>query len=264
MSQVMQTQLPTEVTTKMEKFRNLLQQVIKTTDVITGEQVEVTVPSSLMQAYNEKHQQYVAAAFDYNTRRLNAMATTDSRAVGDWALNGELYRQQVNAALNDWVINGHKNDVEQIAAYISQISQRDMSVLKSQYLNDLEAARLTSPVSGAEFFVTSLIPGNFATSTAWTPFAFGAGDYERNRSAAVSSSSWPVRAGDGFLGLFGGGGGRTRYAGSLDRSRTAITCEIAEVPIVRQWFQSAFLTSRSWRFDQNNPAVQRHETLRRR
>jgi hypothetical protein len=252
MSQVMKTQLAPEVTAKMEKFHNLLQQVVKSTDANTGEQVELTVPSPLMQAYNEKHQAYVAAAFDYNTRRLNAMATTDSRAVGDWALNANLYRQQVDAALNEWVISGHKNDVEQIAAFISQVTERDMSVLKSQYLNDFEAARLVNPVSGAEFFATSVIPANFATSTAWTGFTFGAGDYDRNRSGSISSTSWPACNGDGFLGLFGDG---VRYSGSLDRARTTLTCELIEVPIVRQWFHPVFLTSRSWRFDDNSPAV---------
>ena len=255
MSQVMKTQLPTDVAAKLEKFRNLLQQVVKTTDAVTGEQVERTVPSPLMQSYNEKHQQYLAAAFDYNTRRLNAMGTTDSRSVGDWSLNGALYRQQVDVAMNDWVINGHKNDVEQIAAYITQVTQRDMSVLKSQYLSDFDAGRLTSPVSGAEFFATSLLPADFATSTAWTSFTFGAGDYERHRSGAVSSASWPVHAGDGFLGLYGDASCRTRYTGSLDRSHTTIRCEIAEAPIMRQWFQPLFLTSRGWRFDDNNATV---------
>jgi hypothetical protein len=252
MSQVMHTVLPTELTAKMEKFRNLLQQVVKTTDAITGEQVELTVPSPLMQAYNEKHRQYAAAAFDYNARRLNAMATNDSRAVGDWALNANLYRQQVDAAFNEWVIDGHKNDVEQMAAFLSQITQRDMSVLKGQYLSDFEAGRLTSPVSGADFFATSLILGNFATSTGWTSFTFGTGDYERHRSGVVSTTSWPVHAGEGFLGLFGGA---SRYTGSLDRAQTTITCEITEVPIERQWFRPVFLMSRSWRFDDNNPTV---------
>lgn len=255
MSQVMKTQLSTDVAAKLEKFRNLLQQVVKTTDPATGEQVERTVPSPLLQAYNEKHQRYVAAAFDYNTRRLNAMGTDDSRAVADWALNATLYRQQVDGAMTDWVISGYKNEVEQIAAFISQLTQRDMSVLKGQYLNDFDAARLTSPATGAEYYATSLLPDNFATSAAWTAFAFRAGDYERYRASAVSATSWPVHAGEGFLGLFGDAACRTRYTGSLDRSHTTLTCEIAEAPIMRQWFQSVFLTSRGWRFDDKNPTV---------
>ncbi len=261
MSQVMQTELPADITAKIEKFRGLMNTVVKKKDLITDEETETTVPSALTLAYNEKLEKYRNAALDYNNKRIDALTANDPRAVHDWAINANIYRDRVRAAMDDWVNSGYKLDYEGMSAFITQVQQRDMALLKREYLDDLEKARLTSPVSGSDFFFTSLVPGNFATSTGWTRFGFTAGDYESHRNGAVSSSSWSTRAGGGFLGIFGGsaaaGGaeGRQEYHGTFESSHTSMSFEIAEIPIARPWFRPAFLSSRSWRFDQNNPTV---------
>ena len=258
-SQVVHAPLPDDVTAKMEKFRGLLQQVVKIPAPGSGREVAVTEASPLMLAYLEGQQRYAAATLDYNNRRLDAQTSTDSRVVSSWSLNGELYRQHVDAALNEWVTKGHKNDVDQINAFVSHTAHRDMSLLKAQYLEDFDGARVIGPGSDADYFTTSLVPTDFATSSTWTQFTFGVTDFERYRKEAVSSLPWTVHASDGFLGLFAGAQNRTSYTGSLDRSRVAITCELAEVPIVRQWFHPLFLTSRSWRLDRTDPEAKATE-----
>lgn len=260
MSQVMETKLPDDVKAKIEKFRGLMSKTQKKVNLVDDTETEILVPSPLMIAYNEKLTAYLDAATEYNNKRIDALAANDQRAVHDWAINANVYRKKVKAAMDDWKINGYKDDVEQMAAYISQVQQRDMSLLKQEYLEDLENARLTSPVSGTDFFYTSLVPGNFATSTGWSRFGFSAGDHESHSNSAVSSSSWATRGGGGFLGLFGsasagGAQGRQEYHGTFESSHTSMSFEIAEIPIARPWFRPAFLNSKSWRFDQNNPTV---------
>jgi hypothetical protein len=163
--------------------------------------------------------------------------------------------------MDDWIANGYKEDYEKIAAFLEQVSRRDMALLKQEYVEDLEKARLTSPYSGSDFFYTGLVPGDFATSTGWTRFGFEAGDFKSHTSSNFSSSSWNVSAGGGFLGIWSGsasaGGSESHgeYHGTFDSSRTSMTFEIAQIPIARPWFRTAFLTSKSWRFDQNNPTI---------
>jgi len=45
------------------------------------------------------------------------------------------------------------------------------------------------------------------------------------------------------------------YHGTFDSSQVEMTFEIAQIPIARPWFRTAFLTSHYWRFDQNNVVV---------
>jgi hypothetical protein len=203
---------------------------------------------------------YSDAALEYNARRIDALTATNSRAVHDWAINANIYRNKVRAAMADWVANGYKEDFEKIAAFIEQVSRRDMSLLKQQYVEDLERAVLTSPVSGCDFFFTSLVPGSFATSDGWTRFGFDAGDFQSHSS---SSYNWSSSSGRGGFSFFGFGAGashsesssHSEYHGTFDSSHTSMSFEIAQIPISRPWLRTAFLTSHGWRFDQNNVLV---------
>jgi len=242
---------------KIEKFRGLLQKIVKKKDIITDEETEVTEPSEMYKAYHSKMKDYMDAALEYNCRRIDALTASDSRAIHDWAINANVYRNKVNAAMNDWVALGFKEDYEKIAAFIEQVSRRDMSLLKQQYVQDLERARLTSPVSGCDFFFTSLVPGGFATSAGWTRFGFSAGDFETHSNSNYNWSSASGGGGGGFLGFgvtasHSESASHEEYHGTFDTSHTRMSFEIAQIPIARPWMRTAFLTSHGWRFDQNN------------
>ncbi|MFO1037508.1 MAG: hypothetical protein U1E45_11730 [Geminicoccaceae bacterium] len=261
MSQVMKVELPPETVAQIERLNGLLQKTVKTKDVITQEETETTGPSDLVTTYLAKMAAYDAAALEYNARRIDALTATNSRAIHDWAINANIYRNKVRAAMADWETAGHKLDYEKIAAFFEQVGRRDMALLKQQYVEDLEKARLTSPISGSDFFFTSLVPGNFATSTGWTRFGFSAGDYA---SHSNSSYSWSKSSGGGgfsFLGIGGAGGSHasstrhSEYHGTCDSSSVDMSFEIAQIPIARPWLRTAFLTSHYWRFDQNNVVV---------
>lgn len=259
MSQVMQSELSDDVKQNIAKFQSLLSVTVTKTDLITGAQTQVQQPSPLVQAYTEKMAAYDNAALNYNSHRIDAMTASNPEAVNYWAVNANILRDSVKAAMDDWITNGYKDQYEQIAAYIDQVEARDMTLLKAQYKDDLEKARLTGIASGSDFFFTSLIPGSFATSTGWTQFSFYSGDYS---DSSASSSKWSTASGGGgasWLGIFGGGGSHTesssssQYSGSFSSDNFALSFEISQIPIVRPWFKTPFLTSKTWRFDPTNP-----------
>jgi hypothetical protein len=64
--------------------------------------------------------------FLYNARRIDALDATNQHAIHDWAVNANIYRNKVRAAMADWVANGYKDDFEKISAFIEQVSRRDM------------------------------------------------------------------------------------------------------------------------------------------
>lgn len=257
MSQVMETQLPEETKQKIEKFRNLLSVNKTKINLIDDSETQVTEPSPLVQAYNEKLMAYEDAALEYNSHRIDALAADNAKAIHYWAINAKILRNKVKAAMTDWVTNGYKNDYEQIAAFIDQVMQRDMSMLKEQYRDALEQAKLTGLASGSDFYHTSLVPGHFMQSSGWTEFGFSSSDYNQSQNSSYSYSRSRTSGGGGLL-WFGGGGSASSASGQshseikFDSEHFGLSFKIAQVPIVRPWFKTAFLMSKSWRFDQNN------------
>ncbi|MEM7061689.1 MAG: hypothetical protein AAF572_00775 [Cyanobacteria bacterium P01_B01_bin.77] len=262
MSQVMQSKLPRSTQKKIAKFRDLLTVTKTKKNLIDDSEVEVIEPSPLVQIYNEKMAAYEAATLEYNARRISALSASKPEDVHYWAMNANILRNRVKAAMSDWVSNGYKNDYEAISAFIDQVMRRDMALLKQQYRDDLEKAVISSSVSGSNFYFTSAIPGNFTRATGWTQFTFSSRDYNRYRNSNYNNSAYSGSTKSGF-GLFGfntkaqGSHAQQNYESnmSFDMSKFNLEFKIAQVMISRPWFKTAFLNSQSWRFDQNDPVA---------
>lgn len=261
MSQVMYQELDADTQAKIAKFRALLQTTTTQTDLVTGAQTQVVGPSPMVQAYNTKMMAYDAAALAYNAARISALTGNDPAAVQTWAIDAPILRNQVTAAMDDWITNGYKTDYEEIAAYIDQVQQRDMKLLKQEYEDDLAKATLTGISSGSDFYYTALIPGDFATSTGWSTFSFSIGDVSSYANSSFDASGWSASAGGSFMGLFGVEGSASsnsttnEYSDAMSLDTFNLSFEIAQIPIVRPWFKEAFITSKTWRFDPTNPDV---------
>ncbi len=259
MSQVMQLELPEETKKKIEKFRGLLSVMKTRKNLIDDSETQVAEPSPLVQIYNEKLAAYENAALDYNSRRIDGLTADNVKAVHYWGINASTLRNRVRSAMSDWVSNGYKNDYEAIAAFIDQVMQRDMALLKQQYRDDLEKARLTGLASGSDFYFTSVVPGNFMNASGWTEFGFSSSDFNTSSNSGYSFSRSSTRAGGGFLGICGGGGSTSNASGEshshvqFDAASFSMGFKITQVPIVRPWFKTAFMNSKLWRMDQNNP-----------
>lgn len=241
---------------KLERLRGLLQTKKIERDIITEEETEVMVDSPLVKKYFEKMQNYMSVALEYNTYRINALAANDPVAVHFWALNGPILRNKVIAARGDWIANGYKEQYEKIAAYLAHVEGRNMVSLLAQYKDDLDKSTLSSLASGADFYYTSLIPGGFArTNQGWTKFSFAKSDFDSHYD--YSSRKTGASGGLNF-GLFsiGGTGGskKTEVNSKVDASTFSLSFFIAQIPIIRPWFNTNFLVSKYWRFDQANPA----------
>lgn len=250
-SQVMESKLSDEIEAKIKKFRDLMVVEKVTKDLITDEEVKTYPPSPFVEAYNTKMYAYTDAVIEYNAARVNALSATNSQAIHYWAMNAPALRNKVKGAMNAWITTGYKSDYEKIAAFIEQVMARDMAMLKADYKDTLEKARLTGLASGSDFFFSSVVPGNFAKAKSWTGFTFSSSDYVSNSQSSYNA----VKGGGSFLGIFGGGAShsKSKYEGQIDTSNFSLSFEITEVPIVRPWFKPHFLTSKSWRFDENNP-----------
>ena len=250
-SQVADFELSDEKKAKLERLRGLLVEKKITKNIITEEEEEKIVDSQLKQLYFEKMAAYNQAVLTYNQHRIDALSAKDAASVHFWSMNANTLYNNVKAARMDWVNNGFKEEFEQISAYIEQVGQRSMSMLKQKYKEDLEKSALTNPSSGASFYHTALLPGSFAMSdNGWTKMKFTSSHFE-------SDNQFTKKKGGGYIGFLGFGGGGSHSDTSnetkIDISRFSLEFKIAQVAISRPWFNVNFLVSKYWRFDKDNP-----------
>lgn len=253
-SQVYNVEPDAETKAKIERWRSLLQTTVKTRDLVTDEEMEVTRESALVTAYREKMLAYYGEALAYNNARISALSGADQAAVHQFAINGPLMQMKVRAAENDWIGAGHRDTYDRIVAAIAAVEGRSFALLKQRYKEDFFRSLLTNPSSGSNFTFTAPAPADFARAgSGWTQFKFDSGSYRSNFKFRASTTS-----GGGAASLFGvtvmGGGGVTKsnVSNKIDTEQFSLTCELARVPIYRPGINLAFLKSGFWRFDQQN------------
>ncbi len=241
----------------VKKFRGMLVVTKKKKDIFgkeTGE--EITEDSPMVQQYNEAMAEYVAAVMEYNNKRLSALNADDKRSVQDFAQNAGNYRLMVKNAMNKWVSKGYKEEVEQMNAYIRQVSQRDMTLLKAELQDTFERGKMTDPTSGGDFYFTGLYPGSFIQSDkGWTKFTFASSNTDTYSKETHASTSW---SGGFDWGLWSakteGQTTKDTSLGTMDSSGFEMEFKLAQVPLGRPWFSPEFLTNCAWDWDDASKA----------
>ncbi|MCG8604937.1 hypothetical protein MJD09_08065 [bacterium] len=254
-SRVLNNEISDKEKEKLQKFRDLLQVTVEEEDILTGETTTVTKPGRLTLAYTAKMMEYLEAADDYMSLKIDAMSATGDdpeakRRVHAWAQKSRFLRHKMNAAYMAWVSQGYKQEYEKINAYIDQVTRKSLVLYKQDLIRKFEAGAISAVDAPADFYYTTLFPGNFATSPAWTQFRFYESDYETHYNKKVSSWS----AGGGLsLGMFSiggrGGGSKTEVSQDQESSKFAAELEFTQVQILRPWFDPGFFSMRSWTLD---------------
>jgi hypothetical protein len=256
-SKVLDLPLSDKEKEKLERFRKALIVTKEVEDFMTGEMKQVTEPGPLVLAYMSKMDEYCSAADEYMNLLIDAQAAkgNDSEAirrVAAFANKSRFLRNRVQAAWMAWVSQGYKNEYEQVNAYIEQVGQKSMVLYKNELLQDFRNALLTSPQEGVagDFYYTTLVPGNFASSSGWTRFSFYEQDYENHYRK--ETSRWSGGGGVN-LGLFSIGarasGSKVEIGSDQRAANFRAELEFTQVPIIRPWFKPGFFAMRGWTLD---------------
>lgn len=257
-SKVLDLPLSDKEKEKLQKFRNILTVTKEVEDIITEEKRQVTEPGPITLAYTAKMNDYLDAADEYMNLLIDAQAAKGNdpeaiRRVAAFANKSKYLRKKLEAAEMAWVSQGYKNEYEQMNAYIDQVTQRSMVLYKQDLLRKLNYGLLTAPSVGAagDFYYTTIIPGNFATSPGWTKFTFYEQDYESHHNK--STSQWSA-GGSVSFGLFSIGASAKGSKVEINQSAKAANFhaefEFTQVPICRPWFEPGFFWMRAWTLDE--------------
>jgi hypothetical protein len=249
-SKVVKYQPTAEETAKLAKFRGLLTTTKKVKDLITDEEKEVTDDGPVVKAYNDKQANYLAAVTEYNAKRIAAAAASGSdgkAAVADWSMNAQTYYLKVKSAADAWTSAGYRNEVDEMNAYINQVTQRKMVLWKQQLMENYDKAQITGTDIPIAFPYTTVVPGNFATSGGWT--SMGVSQDHVAWSNSNSTSSWNAGAGVSF-GLFsiGGsaGGTKTEVSADVQVNSFNLSFDLTQVLVVRPGFYPEWFANRGW------------------
>jgi hypothetical protein len=249
-SKVVNTELTNKEKEKLEKFRKLLFTTKKVTDLITDEEKQVVEESPLLREYNIRMAKYIDEVLAYNAKRIAAAAaqgTAGTGAVADWSLNQQTYFLKVKAARDAWTSAGHKNDVDQMNAYINGVTQRSMLLWKQELEENYEKAVVTSTDVPIPFRYTTLVPGNLAASGGWT--GLGVSHEHVKWSKDNEATSWGAGAKVGF-GLWSFGGGASGSKEEVNQTQEVqsfnMSFEMCQGLIVRPWFYPEWFANRGW------------------
>jgi hypothetical protein len=109
---------------------------------------------------------------------------------------------------------------------------------------------MSSPADGSmDFYYTTLLPGNFATSPGWAKFTYFSQDFASHYEK--STSKWAGKG--GFLGPFAlGGQASGSKESTLEKQKTSnfrAEFEFTQIPVCRPWFDPGFFSMRGWTLD---------------
>ena len=255
-SRVLDNEISEKEKEKLKKFRDALTVTKEEEDILTEEKRLVTKPGPLTIAYTTKMNEYIEAADEYMNLLIDAQAAGNDpeskRKVAAWALKSKFVRKRMEAAYGAWVSQGYKNEYEKINAYIEQVTQKSMVLYKDDLQNKFKNALLSSPAeaTAGDFYYTTVIPGNFALSPAWTKFTFSEGDTKS--TYAKDTESWEAGGAGCFFGFHVGGGGKTsteQIKTTNEHSNFSASFEYTQIPILRPWFEPGFFSMRAWTLD---------------
>jgi hypothetical protein len=247
-SQVAFTPLPEEQKNKLERFRKLLYPERTVVDPVTGEEKQQRFDGPMLQEYRRFMKAYKDELLKYNDARSKAMAAVSTEDVLSFSLNEETLRQSVRSAESDWTTAGQKNEVEQIQAFINQITLRDLTLWKADLLDRLHKGKIADP-RGQQFCFTTLVPGNFAQSTqGWAKFHFT--EEETEKYSSGKSTQFAANGSGGWGPLKFGGGAESSTTSKKEVSTVSkfkMSFTLTHAAYCRPACEMDFLRSRAWR-----------------
>ncbi|HEX6375928.1 MAG TPA: hypothetical protein VFZ91_09410 [Allosphingosinicella sp.] len=230
---------------QLERLRGLLRATRK--NLVTG--AEVLIDSPVMEAYNQYMADYIAARTEYNNKRIaaaSAQGPEGKAAVADFFLNGTLYQMKAANALRRWEALGFKNDVEEIFATINNLTGRSAAVWRQKLLDAYEESKVSGLGPGQDFFYTTLLPGNFATSKGWQEYKHT--EEHTTEKVRSTETSWKASAGLKWKlqAKASAGGSTKKESEDLRTEKFAISFEFTQVVIARPFFFPEFFMNRGW------------------
>jgi hypothetical protein len=192
------------------------------------------IETPIVTAYRQYKDAYIVAEEAYASAKSTALYLTDPIEKQRWQdIEEPRLRNQLNDRLNQWNLQGFKNEVEAALATRQSLGARSpyqtLSEWKKLWMKEIDT--ITSAVDQSSAPSSSFAPSNALAEGAWQSFSLT----EAEINALIAEAPADLR---------------TRL-GVTTTSFESMTFEASSATIVRPWFTSDALKSKFWRFADN-------------
>jgi hypothetical protein len=189
--------------------------------------------SAPVKAYRQHKDAYLLAQQKYLAAKSTAECATDPAEQQRWRdVDEPLQRAEVDALQAQWIIAGHKNEVEAAQSKVISLGARSPMQTWAEWNSrfNREIDTLTGAADNFTVFPSLFSPSNALEEGAWKPFKLS------DQEVKVLLNEAPAEL-------------RLRFgADSATSSVASLTFEFSSAAILRPWFVSEALRARFWRF----------------
>lgn len=224
---------------ELAQARALLHRTQVITNRLTGETTEVPVPTATLASYEEHQAAYLAANQRLNAARVTAEHSDDPTVKAQWEVSREPLELEVRQAERDWIIHGHRNEVDEAFADIDRLTGRGPALRWQEWKHRLNEAERTDLSIDRTFYETAFMPPAFHRAEAadiWTKVTLDASEIASLSEQALRTM--PALANSRLV--------ESDVQANLEIR--SLSVELARVEIVRPWFDPMLVNSRSWRW----------------
>jgi hypothetical protein len=207
---------------------------------------------TLEEAYFKFGDEFDAAKAAYVGASL--MARADAMADLKFRAAGPGLKKKAQRALQAWEIDGAKTEYENLTGEIQSLAaKRKPANWRAEAITSFNTLPDGEDATFGEARISMPYPGGFAANaTGWSSYALSLKNVDELSSS--KSTKWAAGGGVGWGSLKIGATGSGSTTQSLVVNNTdsfSINMSIAQVSLLRKWFDPWFLRSEFWRF---NPA----------
>jgi len=212
--------------------------------------------------YNEHAEAYEAAKAVYVEARMKATYSPTDRL--QFQAKGPVLKRKVVTALQDWETDGFKTQYENLAAEIESLrSKRSPALWRKEALDSYRAGGYGENAVFGEARLTMPYPGSFASAkSGWATFELKTEHIDKFSSE--KSTKWSASGGVGWGSLkigASGSGSNTQTLAIKNTNNFSLKMSVAQIPLLREWFDPWFLRSEFWRFNPASIEGQRNEPV---
>jgi hypothetical protein len=220
-------------------------------NALTGEIVEIDMPSLWQQRYDEYKKLHANALNRYLLEQSNYIAHMSEPGQAErWAQLKPILESDIRDALNQWEAAG-KRKVEEARATIGNMDGRGLQASWQDRRSRFTTYRKNAQIG--DFWLTKYYPGKFWEPEAgWLSLSLSHEEVHKVDEREQVSWGGGVSASFGLWSI----GGDVSYESqktmaSCDVSSFSVSFELAMVPLLRGWLDEEVFSSRSWKFDSN-------------
>lgn len=208
---------------------------------------------------------YMERAANYNAARdallmARAQAGFSTTAKLEFQVKGASLMAAEKQAKQAWEVNGFKTQYETIQAEIRSLrARRNPALMLDEAVSNYDASSRGMDATFGEARFTIPFPGSFAENEkGWSDFALKLSSVDQLSSAKTTKWSASGGVGWGSLKLGAEGSGSTTQKLSINNTNNfGLKMKIAQVPLLRDWFDPWVLRSEFWRFKAGS--IEEHE-----